>query len=242
MRAAESSSGAGKANTVTAVKLGPAARQANTVNLIKRMRTAHFATMEYNGGLFFKRTMELQRKNGALDTYALCEGEGAASSGEFYQKVDAGIAAELYDSRYAQEELRECLADVIRLRLLRKIRLAGAFSVLGDEATDVTTRAQLIIMVRFVNHEPDTAGYGKPMTAVLETVPLPRGNAAVIADAYVAARTDGASRCTSCSSRPRTGPPFFPALKPACTSGSGMSATFALWTASGVGAIAFRWL
>ena len=174
----------GQDSTVTAVKLCPAARQANTDSLIKRMRTAHFSAKEYNGGHFFKRVMELQRKNGALDTYALCE---PASSGELYQKVDAGVAAGLYDSRYAQEELRECLADVIRLRLLRKIRLAGAFSVLGDEATDVTTRAQLIIMVRFVNLEPDTAGYGKPMTAVLETVPLPRGNAAVIADAYVAA-------------------------------------------------------
>ena len=181
MQAEESSSGSGKVNTVNAVKLGPAAMQANTGNLIKRMRTVHFATKEYNGGHFFKRAMDLQRKNGALETYAPC------SSGELYQKVDAGVGADLDDSRYAQEELRECLADVIRLRLLKKIRLAGAFSVLGDEATDVTTRAQLIIMVRFVNLEHDTAGYGKPMTVVLETVPLPRGNAAVITDAYVAA-------------------------------------------------------
>ena len=57
----------------------------------------------------------------------------------------------LYTSKTVQNEIINVCGDIIRSNLLEKIRAAGAFSIMADEATDAGNKEQLVICIRYVN-------------------------------------------------------------------------------------------
>ena len=57
----------------------------------------------------------------------------------------------LYTSKTIQNEMIVVCGDIIRNKLLEKIRKAGFFSVIADEATDTANDEQLSISIRFVD-------------------------------------------------------------------------------------------
>ena len=56
-----------------------------------------------------------------------------------------------YTSKTIQNELIEICGDIIRDKILAKIRQAKYFSVIADEATDVSNDEQLSISIRYVD-------------------------------------------------------------------------------------------
>ena len=58
----------------------------------------------------------------------------------------------LYTSKTIQNEMIEICGDIIRNKILEKVRQARIFSVIADEATDTANVEQLSISVRFVDN------------------------------------------------------------------------------------------
>ena len=68
---------------------------------------------------------------------------------EEHIKSAAGNA--LYTSKTVQNDLICMCGDIIRSKILDKIRKAGFFSIIADEATDTSNDEQLSISIRFVD-------------------------------------------------------------------------------------------
>ena len=64
----------------------------------------------------------------------------------------AGAAANaLYTSKTTQNELIGICGRIIQSTILGRIRAAGVYSLMADEATDVANKEQLAICIRFVD-------------------------------------------------------------------------------------------
>ena len=61
-----------------------------------------------------------------------------------------------YTSKTIQNELIEICGDIIRYKILTKIRQAKYFSIIADEATDVSNDEQLSISIRYVDDSSPT--------------------------------------------------------------------------------------
>lgn len=57
----------------------------------------------------------------------------------------------LYTSKTIQNDLIECIGDYLRGKILGEIKLATWYSVLCDEVTDVASKEQLSLVLRFVD-------------------------------------------------------------------------------------------
>ena len=59
----------------------------------------------------------------------------------------------LYTSKTVQNELIVICGDIIRNKILAKVRQAKYFSIIADEATDVATDEQLSICIHYVEED-----------------------------------------------------------------------------------------
>ena len=57
----------------------------------------------------------------------------------------------LYTSKTIQEQMIAICGDVVRSSILQEIRSAPMFSIMADEATDVSNKEQLALCIRYVN-------------------------------------------------------------------------------------------
>ncbi len=64
--------------------------------------------------------------------------------------TSAGANA-LYTSKTVQNELIDVCGEIIRSTILDRIRAAGVFSIMADEATDAANKEQLAICIRYVD-------------------------------------------------------------------------------------------
>lgn len=62
-----------------------------------------------------------------------------------------GAKHAMYTSKTIQNELIQCIGNHLRDKVLDEIRVAKWFSVLCDEITDISTKEQLSLVIRFVD-------------------------------------------------------------------------------------------
>ncbi|XP_063745024.1 zinc finger MYM-type protein 1-like [Eleginops maclovinus] len=120
------------------------------------------------------------------------ESEGSSNAGIFRGLVDLVASLdEVFEehlrtatvfkgtSKTVQNELLDCMASVIRERIVEEVRAARFVAIQADETTDVSTQTQLVLVLRYVD------GKHAVQERFFEFVPILSATASSIADAIL---------------------------------------------------------